>query len=117
MKGLPKVWMHAGDELYATLRGPGENMTILATAYSDPANQGTGHDEPVLMTIRYGKGRVFHTTMGHDIAALACVGFITTFQRGAEWAATGKVTQKVPANFPTADAVSTQAEIAAMAPR
>jgi hypothetical protein len=29
------------------------------------------------------------------------VGFITTLQRGAEWAATGKVTQKVPAHFPS----------------
>ena len=24
MKGLPRVWMHAPDELYATLRGPGK---------------------------------------------------------------------------------------------
>ncbi len=116
MKGLPRVWMHAGDELYANLRGPGIDMTILATAYSDPANKGTGHDEPMLMTIRYGKGRVFHTAMGHDIPALACTGFIATFQRGTEWSATGKVTQKVPANFPTADAVSTNAEILAMKP-
>ena len=105
-KGLPKVWMHAGDELYARLRGPGANMTVLATAYSDPANQGTGHDEPMLMALSYGKGRIFHTTMGHDIPALSCAGFIATFQRGTEWAATGKVTQKVPADFPSADAVS-----------
>ncbi len=108
MKGLPKTWMHAGDELYATLRGPGENMTVLATAHSDPANRGTGRDEPILMVIGYGKGRIFHTTMGHDIPALSCVGFITTFQRGTEWAATGKVTQKVPAAFPTADRVSSR---------
>lgn len=116
MKGLPKVWMHAGDELYATLRGPGENMTILATAFSDPANKGTGHDEPILMTIKYGKGRVFHTVMGHDIPALACVGFITTLQRGTEWVSTGKVTQKIPNDFPAADAVSTRADILAMQP-
>ena len=109
-RGLPKVWMHAGDELYATLRGPGKNMTVLATAHSDPANKGTGHDEPILMVLHYGKGRIFHTIMGHDVPALRCVGFITTFQRGAEWAATGKVTQKVPADFPTADKVSTRAE-------
>jgi uncharacterized protein len=55
------------------------------------------------MTVKFGKGRVFHTTLGHDVAAMSCVGFITTFDRGAEWAATGKVTQKVPADFPGAD--------------
>jgi uncharacterized protein len=107
--GLPREWMHVGDELYNNLHGPGQNMTILATAYSDPANKGTGHDEPILMVLSYGKGRIFHTTIGHDLTALNCVGFITTFQRGAEWAATGKVTQKVPADFPTANAVSTRA--------
>jgi type 1 glutamine amidotransferase len=108
--GLPKEWMHVGDELYANLHGPGENMTILATAYSDPANKGTGHDEPILMVLSYGQGRIFHTTMGHDLAALSCVGFIATYQRGTEWAATGKVTQKAPADFPTADKTSTRAE-------
>jgi hypothetical protein len=36
------------------------------------------------------------------------VGFIATLQRGAEWAATGKVTQKVPGDFPTADKISTR---------
>ncbi len=29
--------------------------------------------------------------------------FIVTFQRGAEWAATGKVTQRVPDDFPGPD--------------
>jgi hypothetical protein len=115
-KGLPKQWMHAGDELYATLRGPGQNMKVLATAHSDPANKGTGREEPILMVLSYGKGRIFHTIMGHDIPALACVGFMVTLQRGAEWAATGKVTQKVPAGFPTAATVSYRVDIAAMQP-
>ena len=115
-KGLPAVWMHQGDELYARLRGPGRNMTVLATAFSDPQNNGTGRDEPVLMVLSYGKGRIFHTTMGHDVNALSSVDFVVTLQRGTEWAATGQVTQKVPASFPTATTVAYRADLAAMDP-
>jgi type 1 glutamine amidotransferase len=116
MKGLPPTWMHQGDELYARLRGPGRMMTVLATAYSDPANAGSGVDEPQLMALTHGKGRVFHTTWGHDVVALSSVDFVVTLQRGTEWAATGQVTQKVPANFPTATTVSYRTDLAAMDP-
>jgi type 1 glutamine amidotransferase len=116
LKGLPPVWMHNSDELYAALRGPGEHMAVLATAHSDPANHGSGRDEPVLMALDYGKGRIFHTTLGHDVTALSCAGFMATLQRGAEWAATGRVTQKAPRDFPTADSVSFRVDIARMDP-
>ena len=116
MKGLPARWMHQGDELYARLRGPGKNMTVLATAYSDPANKGSGHDEPQLMTLSYGRGRVFHTTLGHDVNAMSSVDFVVTLQRGTEWAATGAVTQKVPASFPSATTVSYRSDLASMDP-
>jgi hypothetical protein len=116
LKGLPAAWMHVPDELYGRLRGPGKNMTVLATAHSDLKNRGTGFEEPMLMVLSYGKGRIFHTVMGHDVAASSCVGFITTFQRGTEWVATGKVTQKVPANFPTAKSVSYRVDIEEMDP-
>jgi type 1 glutamine amidotransferase len=101
--GLPDVWMHTKDELYDSLRGPAEDMTILATAYSAPEQGGTGRHEPMLMVLDYGNGRVFHTTLGHADYSMNCVGFITTLQRGAEWAAMGKVTIPVPEDFPTAD--------------
>jgi len=114
MRGLPPLWMHQGDELYARLRGPGRNMTVLASAYSDPANAGSGRDEPMLLALSFGKGRVFHTTLGHDINALSSVDFVVTLQRGTEWAATGEVTQKVPTWFPTAATVSYRADLAAM---
>jgi hypothetical protein len=96
MKGLPTRWRHAQDELYSKMRGPAKNLTLLATAYAAPDKGGTGENEPILMTIRYGKGRVFHTVLGHGPQAMSGLGFQVTLQRGAEWAATGEVTLPPP---------------------
>ena len=104
-KGMPTEWLHAKDELYDKLRGPAKNMQILATAESPV----TGRNEPMIFTIGYGKGRVFHTPMGHAEYSDECVGFITTWQRGTEWAATGKVTLPIPADFPSAEKTSSRA--------
>ena len=99
-KGLPTEWKHARDELYGLLRGPAKNLTVLATALSNPKNYAPEH-EPMLMTVEYGKGRTFHTTLGHDVHAMRCAGFAITLQRGTEWAATGQVTQPKPSKgFP-----------------
>lgn len=100
-RGLPRRWLHTQDECYDRLRGPAENMTVLATAYSSPQYKGTDRHEPMLMAIEFGQGRVFHTALGHEDYSLESVGFITTFLRGTEWAATGKVTIPVPDDFPT----------------
>jgi hypothetical protein len=115
MRGLPIAWLHPNDEIYSHLRGPAKNVTVLATALPDKTKYPTasGENEPMLMTITYGQGRVFHTTLGHvgpkdqpPFKPLVCAGFIVTLQRGTEWAATGNVTQKVPADFPTAEKIS-----------
>ena len=102
-KGLPKHWLTSEDECYGRLRGPAEQMTVLATGEDLSKPELKGRHEPMLMTIKFGKGRVFHNTLGHDTAALEGVSFITTFTRGTEWAATGKVTQTVPDDFPKKD--------------
>jgi type 1 glutamine amidotransferase len=115
LKGLPLRWLHASDEMYSQLRGPATNLTVLATAYGDKtANpKASGEHEPMLMAIAYGKGRIFHITLGHvgpgdvePVKSVGCSGFQTVLQRGTEWAGTGKVTMAVPADFPTAEATS-----------
>jgi type 1 glutamine amidotransferase len=105
-KGMPREWLHVRDELYDNMRGPIENVQVLATAYSDKAKNGTGVHEPMIWTVSYGKGRVFHTPMGHDANAMKCWGFAATLQRGTEWAATGEVTIPLPKEFPTAEKAS-----------
>ena len=115
MKDLPLNWLHTKDELYDRMRGPFVNATILATAYADvevneqpwePKVKGSGWHVPMLMTINYGKGRIFHAVMGHFDYSMECVGYTTTLQRGTEWAATGIVSQELPEDFPTKEKTS-----------
>lgn len=89
-RGLEPAFQ-ANDELYhkMDLR---PNARVLAAAYSDPAMRGTGKDEPQIWTVAFGKGRVVHMTLGHDLTAMRQPGFLAAFARGTEWAATGAVT-------------------------
>jgi type 1 glutamine amidotransferase len=107
-RGMPPVWMHAKDELYDNLRGPAANMRVLATAFSAKDKRGSGNHVPMMMTVSFGDGRVFHTPMGHADYSMRCVGFVTTLLRGTEWAATGDVTIPIPDDFPTVDASSSR---------
>jgi len=105
-KGLKLSFPQANDELYSNLRWqPAGSYHVLATAYDDHALyaasrtdarapqplEGAGANEPMLWTVDYGKGRVFTTALGHDVEQVQTPAFTTTFARGAEWAATGKV--------------------------
>lgn len=108
MQGLPPRFMHVPDELYGWLRGPAKNLTVLATAFAPKDKGGSDEHEPIFFTVQYGKGRVFFNALGHTAEQLKSVAFIVTYQRGAEWAASGKVTQPVPADFPTADQARTR---------
>ncbi|MDR0349295.1 MAG: ThuA domain-containing protein [Tannerella sp.] len=115
-KGLPAKWLHAGDELYDRMRGPANIQDLLYTAYSDVSTGGSGREEPLLFTVGYGEGRIFHTMLGHagktltDNPAMQCTGFQVTLLRGAEWAATGKVTQAIPVDFPSSAETSMRKE-------
>jgi len=64
---------------------------------------GPGNNEPILWTVQAGAGRVFATMIGHIAKATESDGFRVTFTRGVEWAATGAVTQPVPAAMAEAE--------------
>lgn len=91
-RNMPSVWQQSEDELYNRLRGPAKNMTVLASAYDDKKFNGSGRHEPILMAISYKKGRVFHTTLGHDEPAFTNSDFMLSLLKGTEWAASGEVT-------------------------
>ena len=115
MKGLPAEWMHGKDELYHAMRGPAKGVEVLATAFSDAKQRGTGLHEPVVWATHFGKGRVVTNTMGHYWVggdgptmrhSLHCVGFQTVLARSCQWAAGRDVTIDVPDEFPPPDEVS-----------
>ena len=58
------------------------------------------------MVLDYSPGHGGAQTGSSPWPAIDCVGFVTLIQRGAEWAATGEVTQAVPEEFPSAGGVS-----------
>ena len=74
------------DELYAKLQGDAP-IHVLAEADSDWSKK----TEPMVFTVAYGQGRVFHHTFGHDVKALDNPACKKLIQRGCEWAATGAV--------------------------
>jgi type 1 glutamine amidotransferase len=85
----------AVDELYHRLTLlPGTD--VIASAASRKDLGGTGNREPQIWTNRFGGGRVFFTTLGHDTAAFHQEGMRGAFARGVEWAGTGSVAPAAP---------------------
>ena len=115
-KGLPDNWMHGKDEMYDSMRGPANIKDLLYSGKAEKETGGSGKEEPLVFTVDYGKARIFHFMLGHcgptaeDNPAMQCAGFQTLLLRGAEWAATGEVTQSLPADFPTDKLVSLRKE-------
>jgi type 1 glutamine amidotransferase len=109
--GTPKRWLHPSEQLTHGQHGPAvavKELQILTYAWSKDSHR----NEPMDWVRRWGRGRIYTTMLGHtwlreDNPNLRCVGFRTQLARGVEWAATGRVTLPVPANFPTDRAVVT----------
>lgn len=70
------------DELYTCLDGQ-TPITVLATARSKVDNK----TYPMAFVLEYGKGRVFHTPLGHDVEALESSGMGELLRRGTAWTA------------------------------
>ena len=92
-RGLPPHWLHPSEQLTHGQHGPAEGLTILTYAFSEISRQG----EPMDWVRDYGNGRVYTTMLGHTWKDepnpnLDDVYFQALLARGAEWAATGKVT-------------------------
>jgi len=112
-KDYPDEWQTANTEVYYFARGPAQNLTVLSYAMD---STGTRRMWPVEWIVRYGKGRVYNSSMGHlwkgEIypPAYRCVGYQTTVIRATEWLATAKVTYPIPGNFPTRTSPSLKSE-------
>jgi type 1 glutamine amidotransferase len=97
--GLKRTFTHT-DELYHRLVNPQRTpYTLLAAARSSPDHGGVNGDQPVAFITEFGQGRIFSTTLGHvwerepkTKASVLGDDFRTLLARGAEWAATGRVT-------------------------
>jgi len=69
------------DELYTCLTGD-RPVNMLATARSKVDKK----IYPMAFTFNYGKGRVFHSALGHDVKAISNPGAAELFRRGCAWA-------------------------------
>ena len=111
--GLPRAWLTPDIEVYHHARGPAKNLTVLSYGF-DPR---TSMNWPLEWVVAYGEGRVYTSTFGHvwkgdtQPARMRCAGLQTVVVRALQWLARHEITTPIPADFPTATAVSVRGEI------
>jgi type 1 glutamine amidotransferase len=76
---LDELWINAEQN---------EAFMVLGTAVNTEEDTGV---QPAIFVGSYGKGRIFHTILGHDETALGTAGFQALILRAAEWASSGQV--------------------------
>lgn len=107
-KGLPRNWVFADIEVYTYARGPIENVTVISYAKDEKY----GLNFPVEWVIKYGKGKVYNSSLGHfwndqeNPPGMRCTAFQTEMHRAIQWLAKRKVDTNVPEDFPGTATIS-----------
>jgi type 1 glutamine amidotransferase len=78
--GFPDNWQTQGDELYQTIEFPKTSHALLRAR--SPRD---GREHIVCWTHTYGKGRVFATTLGHDMKTAEDPAYLNLIARGLLW--------------------------------
>jgi len=80
-KAFPREWKTGGDELYQTISiDPQSHQLLKAKSPHD------GRDHIVCWTYQFGRGRVFATTLGHDMKTAASPDYLQLLANGLLWA-------------------------------
>ena len=112
-RGLPRAWRAADIEVYYYVRGTAKNVDVISYAHEPHTNL----HWPIEWTVRYGRGRVYTSTLGHvwrgDVQPVTVrdAGVQTLLVRALQWLARRPVTWPVPADFPTSTATSIRGEL------
>jgi hypothetical protein len=112
-RGLPRAWTAANIEVYYHVRGPAKRVEVLSFAHEPK----THLNWPIEWTVRYGRGRVYTSTLGHvwkgDVQPVTVrdAGVQTLLVRALQWLAKRPVTWPVPEDFPTSSATSIRGEL------
>ncbi|MHB8522574.1 MAG: ThuA domain-containing protein [Limisphaerales bacterium] len=77
---FPDEWKTAGDELYQTIKMDEHSKPLLKVV-----SPHDGRVHMVCWTSTYGKGRVFGTTLGHDMKTVAQPEYVQLLANGLLW--------------------------------